>query len=149
MTEIAWNIEEEPLLEDESVRAAVCEALRFGGRSGALLAIVFVTDPVLLEMHAVHLNDPTETDVISFDLGEEGEGPVGELYVSVDRARSIAEQRCVSLARELTLYVVHGVLHLCGYDDHEDEDRKEMRQAENEVMKVLGFPPDERPHELD
>ena len=88
------------------------------------------------------------TDVMSFDLGDDENGPAGELYVSVDRARAVAAERGVSLERELTLYVVHGALHLCGFDDHEESERERMRGAEREVMERLGFPPDDLPHEL-
>ena len=98
-------------------------------------------------MHAEHLDDPTPTDVITFDLGEEGGGPVGELYVSVDRAREVAGRRGVSVARELTLYVVHGALHLCGYDDHEEADRSRMREAEGVVLRELGFEDDPGAHD--
>ena len=53
----------------------------------------------------------------------------------------------VRLERELLLYVVHGALHLCGLDDHEEADRSSMRAAEGRVMERLGFAPDEGAHE--
>ena len=146
--EIVWA-DEDALLADSEVERAVQAAAIHGDRPGIPLAVTFVGDEFLAAMHGRHLDDPTATEVITFDLGDEGEGPVGELYVSVDRARARAEGRGVPLERELALYVVHGVLHLCGFDDHDDEDRRAMRAAEHDVLEGLGYPPDPSPHEAD
>lgn len=147
--EIAWAVSEaEPWLPDAEVERALSAALSHGGRPGIALSVVFVDDEHLRQLHAEHLDDPTRTDVITFDLGEDGAGPAGELYVSLDRARRVAEQRGVAVERELSLYLVHGALHLCGFDDHAEEARRRMRAAEAEVMRALGFPADEAPHEL-
>ena len=115
--EIEWLTPERPLADDR-VRAAVQAALEHGGRGECGLSVVFVGDEQLAEMHAEWLDDPTQTDVITFDLGDSGAGPAGELYVSVDCALRLAPTRPVSVERELALYLVHGALHLCGYDDH-------------------------------
>ncbi|HED64486.1 MAG TPA: rRNA maturation RNase YbeY [Planctomycetes bacterium] len=147
MIEVTWDLDDaERPLGEEDVVGAVEEALRFGGREGASLSIVFVDDATLATLHDEHLGDPTETDVITFDLGE-GEGPVGELYVSVERARRLAHRRGVSVARELSLYLVHGALHLCGFDDGTGEERARMRAAEAKVLSALGFPSDDLDHE--
>jgi len=148
-SEVHWSIEGTPSLADEAVLEAVHAALRHGQRPCCGLSVVFVSDPVLAEMHEAHLGDPTLTDVISFDLGEDEDGPAGELYVSVDRARVVAAERGVAFERELLLYIVHGALHLCGYDDHEDVDRERMRAAERSVMQELGYAPDDAPHDSD
>lgn len=147
--EVHWQPEagEAPLTDDE-VRRAALVALNHGGRSGIGLEIVFTSDRTLAEMHGRYLGDPSETDVMAFDLGEETPGPAGELYVSVDRARARAEARDVRVERELSLYVVHGCLHLCGFDDHDAGERAAMRAAENEVMSRLGFEVDDAPHEF-
>ncbi|MFT7542458.1 MAG: putative rRNA maturation factor, partial [Gammaproteobacteria bacterium] len=63
-------------------------------------------------------------------------------------AREVSQRRGVSFERELLLYVVHGTLHLCGFDDHEPEDRAEMRLAEAAVMSSLGYAADTAPHDL-
>ena len=146
MHAVSWATGGAPELSDADVAAALEAALSHGARPGIGLEVVFVDAETLRRMHAEVLDDPTETDVITFDLGE-GPGPAGELYVSVDRARTVAAKRGVTLARELTLYLVHVALHLCGYDDHEEEDRRAMRDAEREVMGTLGFEADDAPHE--
>ena len=134
-------------LTDGEVERVVAAALAHGGRPGIEIEVVFVDDPTLTEMHARFLDDPTPTDVITFDLGEEGGGPAGELYVSVDCAAREARARQVPLERELALYLVHGALHLCGFDDHEAEQRTRMRAAEALVLQGLGYPEDPSPHD--
>lgn len=146
---ISWEVKGEHPLSDTAVAEAVRAAMDHGERAGAALDVVMVSDDELAELHRRYLDDPTPTDVITFDLGEEGHGPVGELYVSVDRARARAAERGVTVGRELALYVVHGALHLCGFDDHEPDDRARMRAAERSVMGALGYPPDDGPHESD
>ncbi|QDU68995.1 rRNA maturation RNase YbeY [Engelhardtia mirabilis] len=133
---------------DDGVARAVREALEYGQRPDFELSVALVDDPTLAELHERCLGDPSVTDVMSFDLEDDGPGPGGEVIVSVDRARAVSSARGTSLEREITLYLVHGTLHLCGYDDHEAEDRQRMRAAESAVMQRLGFEPDERPHDL-
>jgi probable rRNA maturation factor len=148
MSTISWA-SGEPAVPDAAIEEAVQAALAHGGRPGIELSVVFVGDDTLAQMHAEHLGDPSPTDVISFDLGEEGGGPAGELYISVDRARELARARGQALQRELVLYVVHGVLHLCGHDDVDPRERARMREAEEQVMSGLGYAPDPEPHDVD
>ena len=143
--EIAWQVDERPLADDEVART-VEAALVHGGRPAAPLGVVFVSDAALTELHGAWLQDATPTDVITFDLGEDPAHPdalVGELYVSVECALRCAAQRAVPPARELALYLVHGVLHLCGFDDHEPAERARMRAAESAVLEALGHARDE------
>jgi len=138
MIEVTWAAGRR-LVTDARVRSAVRAALEHGGREGIELAVVFVSDPELAELHGRTLGDTSPTDVIAFDLGEEGGGPAGEVYVSVDRARDVAARRGLDPARELLLYVVHGTLHLCGHDDTEPAARTRMRRAERAVLASLGL----------
>ncbi len=109
--------------------------------------MVFVDDKTLAGMHKRWLGDRRQTDVISFDLSGEGGGPVGELYISVQRAIAQAGLRGVRVERELALYIVHGCLHLCGHDDKAVRARRSMRAAEREVLALLGFEDDPTPFE--
>lgn len=136
------------------IERIVCAALEEGGRAGVELSVVLVDDDTLAALHGQQLGDPSPTDVMSFDLEGDGDdsaelGPVGEVYVSVDRAQAVATERGVRFARELALYLVHGTLHLCGHDDVEPEDRARMRAAETRVLARLGFEADAAPHDLD
>jgi len=125
----------------QHVRAAAEAARKVGGEAApqGSLSIVFVGDDELAQMHGEWLDDPSATDVITFDLRDEDElgGPEGELYISAERARSVAERRKLDPLRELLLYVVHGVLHLAGHDDHEPRARRRMRAAERRALELL------------
>jgi len=149
-------VEDCPLKEAETQRI-VAAALQYGEREGLRVGVVFAGDELMAELHGEFLDDPTTTDVITFDLGpaelpaglNEEDAPLeAELYVGALEAQRIAAERGVLWARELALYVTHGVLHLCGFDDHSDEDSDRMRIAERAVMKALAYPEDNAPHHM-
>jgi probable rRNA maturation factor len=133
---IDWQVRKR-LGTNRALSAAAEAALAHGGRAGIEVGLVLVDDPTLCELHERWMGDPSLTDVISFDLGDDQGGPAGEVYVSVDCAQRVAKRRGLDPVRELTLYVVHGVLHLCGYDDHDPRDRRRMRAAERAVLARL------------
>ena len=100
------------------------------------LSIVFVDDATIAQVHADFMDDPTPTDVITFPAAPEMESS-GEIIVSVEHAEKRANELGEPFSRELSLYLIHGWLHLAGYDDHTDEDRIEMRKAEQEALALL------------
>ena len=111
------------------------------------LSLVFLTDPALAQIHADFMDDPTATDVITFE-GDPFAGLAGEICVSADTALAYvadslprgarsAAARQVAFASELTLYLVHGWLHLAGYDDLRPAKKRRMRAAEARAMKLL------------
>ena len=144
---ITWDVDRRPSLDERAMRAAVEGGLEHGGRRGLDVDVILVDDPMLTDLHARHLGDPTPTDVLAFDLGEDGSGPAAEVYVSVDCAERVAASRGVDPEREIALYLIHGALHLCGFEDDEQPARAAMREAERLVMERLGYPPDEGAHE--
>jgi probable rRNA maturation factor len=134
--------------DDAHVRRAARAALSHGGRPGTALSLVFVDDRELARLHGRWLGDHTRTDVITFDLSDDLAGPAGEIYAGAECARRVAARRGGDPERELALYVVHGALHLCGFDDRSTRDRARMRRAEADVMKSLGYAPDPGEHDL-
>ncbi len=147
--QVHWTVEspaQPSALSDGRLGEVVSTALAHGQYGHLSLGLVFVSDETLTSMHSQYLSDATPTDVITFDLGEDDPGLNGELYISVDCAQRLATERKVSFERELALYVVHGTLHLCGFDDHDPKERAEMREAEAVVMGELGFEVDTLPH---
>ncbi len=113
------------------------QAPRFlGGPLPGELSIVFLTDPALARLHAEFLGDPKTTDVITF-AGEPAFGTCGEICVSADTAATFAQRHHHDFSEELTLYVIHGWLHLAGYDDLEPAPKRRMRAAENRARRVV------------
>jgi probable rRNA maturation factor len=100
------------------------------------LSLALLTDDRLAVLHDDFLNDPTLTDVITFP-GDSAMEFAGEVCVSVDRALAVCAAHGHVFEEELTLYLVHGLLHLGGWDDKTDADRLLMREAEARVMQVI------------
>ncbi|MDR1498640.1 MAG: rRNA maturation RNase YbeY [Puniceicoccales bacterium] len=112
------------------------------------LSVAFLDDAEICRVHAQFLNDPSPTDVITFpspnDDSPDGESLAGEICVCVPYAHREAAKHGNTPATELLLYLVHGWLHLAGYDDIHDADRDAMRKAEQETLSYLektGFSP--------
>ena len=105
-----------------------------GLRSEGEISLVFLTDAALARLHGEFLADPSRTDVITFPGGPPP-GPAGEICVSADAARRRVGRRDPSA--ELTLYLVHGWLHLAGHDDRAPAPRRAMRRAEAAALRIL------------
>jgi len=103
------------------------------------LSIAFVNDTAIARVHADFMADPTPTDVITFPA-DAAMDSAGEIIVSVDHAISRAEELGVPFSRELSLYLIHGWLHLAGYDDRSETDRRRMRRAEEDALALLSLP---------
>lgn len=104
----------------------------------AELSLAIVDDPAIHQINREYLQHDYPTDVISFLLQDEPAGLVGQLVVSSDTAAREAAQLGQCVEDELLLYVIHGTLHLMGYDDHEPQDAVRMRQAEAEYLRRWG-----------
>ena len=107
-----------------------------GGCPEGELSLAFMTDAKLAKLHADFLDDPTTTDVITFE-GEPAFGVAGEICVSADTAATYSKTNDRDFSEELTLYVVHGWLHLAGYDDLQPAKKRNMRAAEARALKLL------------
>jgi probable rRNA maturation factor len=100
------------------------------------LSIAFLTDSALARLHTSFLNDPSPTDVITF-AGTPGFGQAGEICVSADTARTFAAGHRHDFSEELTLYIVHGWLHLAGHEDRKPARKRQMRAAEARALARL------------
>lgn len=98
------------------------------------IGIVLVDDATITKLNAQYHATAGPTDVLSFDYGE-GQG---ELIISVECAIRQASRFRTTPARELVLYVVHGILHLHGYDDRAANGKRRMHAAERQLMSRLG-----------
>jgi probable rRNA maturation factor len=108
-------------------------ALELVGDKQFHLGIVLVNDAAIALLNARYHGTPGATDILSFDYGEKQ----GELIISVERAVIQASRYRTTPGRELVLYVVHGILHLHGYNDLTAPQRRRMRAAEGRLMSQL------------
>ncbi len=98
---------------------------------------VFCSDDYLLAINQQYLNHHDFTDIITFPLSEVDKIVRGEIYISLDRVRENAAINHVTFEKELARVLVHGVLHLVGYEDHSDEEKLIMRSKEDYYINLL------------
>ena len=97
--------------------------------------IIFCSDNYILDVNMKYLQHDYFTDIITFDYCE-GDRLNGDLFISVDSVRENAAFYKTEFEEELNRVIVHGVLHLIGYDDHTKEDIAEMRAKENYYLSL-------------
>ena len=97
----------------------------------ANLTYIFCSDAFLLEMNTNFLDHDTYTDIITFDLSDSKDHMQGEIYISTDRVKENAIEYHTTYADELHRVIFHGILHLCGFKDKKEKDRKIMRENED------------------
>ncbi len=98
---------------------------------------VFCDDTYLLSINEQYLNHHDFTDIITFSLSEVASVIRGEIFISVERVNENATINGVGFGIELARVLVHGVLHLVGYDDHTMEEKSLMRSKENYYINLL------------
>lgn len=144
MPEPQINNQYEALIAPEATAATLVEILSRAPEfpiSEGELSIAFVDDASIAKIHGDYMEDPTPTDVITFPADAAMES-AGEIIVSVDHARSRSAELGEPFSRELSLYLIHGWLHLAGYDDRNDSDRADMRVAEQLALRLLDQAPE-------
>ena len=94
------------------------------------VGIIFCSDNYILDVNIKYLGHDYYTDIITFDYCE-GDRLSGDLFISIDSVRENASFYGVDFPTELNRVIVHGLLHLIGYDDHSEEDIAMMRAKEN------------------
>lgn len=97
--------------------------------------VIFCSDNYILDINMKYLQHDYFTDIITFDYCE-GNVISGDLFISIDSVRENSEYYGTSFEDELNRVLVHGVLHLVGYDDHKEEDIRMMRSKEDYYLDV-------------
>ncbi|GIW78628.1 MAG: endoribonuclease YbeY [Gemmatales bacterium] len=135
---IAVNVKN-PKVDRRLMRRCARTVLRGEGITEADISLAFVDNETIRRVHEEFLHIDTPTDVLSFDLGKEGNVLTGEIIVGAEVADAEAKRLGHGVQEELALYVIHGVLHLCGYDDRTKRDAKKMREKEKTYLRLLGL----------
>lgn len=160
------NLQKKIPVKNPRIVQAVKKVLRHENVKNVELSIVLVTDSRMKSLNKQYLNEHHSTDVLSFDFSRHSEpaavrrgknlpGPpvtkagagrmteagapqiFGEIVISTDTAIKNAKVYHTTPQREILLYVVHGILHLLGYDDHRNCDIRKMRRQEQILMNFL------------
>jgi probable rRNA maturation factor len=130
-------------LDAEPLRDAVCAALRLHHVTACQLSLVVVDDARIAALNTKYLGRADPTDCLAFDLRDVSltDAVEGEIVVSWETARREAAARELNLQAELTLYVIHGLLHLLGYDDRDAQQAARMHRTEDRILTSLGLGP--------
>jgi probable rRNA maturation factor len=126
-----------PVNETQLTEAATA-VLQDSAFSSAAISLAVVDDETIHELNRRHLEHDWPTDVLSFVLEDDGDHLEGEVILSADTAATAAEELGNSAAEEQLLYVIHGMLHLVGYDDKSEAAAEEMRSAESRYLRQFG-----------
>ncbi|MGG4253854.1 rRNA maturation RNase YbeY [Bacillus licheniformis] len=148
ITDETGRVPEDRLAEIEKLLQFA--AAEEGVADGAEVSVTIVNNEEIQKINKEYRGKDYPTDVISFALEEGGEGEVeiigadmppvlGDIIISVDKAREQAEEYGHSLMRELGFLTVHGFLHLLGYDHMTEEEEKEMFTKQKEILNRYGL----------
>ncbi len=104
------------------------------GITGGKMEIAIVDDPTIHDLNVRYLGHDYATDVLAFEMDSDENYLEGNVIVSADTACDRADEFGMKPDRELLLYIIHGTLHLLGYDDHTEKDAPAMRAKEKEYL---------------
>ena len=136
----------EDIKELETVEKVLYSAIEKEKLENVSFNLIIVDNDYIHELNKNYRNIDRETDVITFALEDEDtlvmpsdERILGDIYISIDRAKSQAEDFGHSLLRELSFLAVHGFYHLLGYDHMTEEEEKIMFKKQEEVLDAYGI----------
>ena len=133
--------QEAVVIDRGRMREVVRVVLEGEGAADAEISLAFVDNPTIHRLNQRYLQHDEPTDVLSFPLSEPNAKRLsGELVIGAEVALAQATARGHDVQAELALYVIHGLLHLCGRDDHAEADTAAMRERERHYLQQLGLP---------
>ncbi|KAF3361441.1 Endoribonuclease YbeY [Chlamydiales bacterium STE3] len=134
------NTQSDVPLNTSNLKEIIREILRLEEKKCDEIAIHFVDSNRICHLHEEYFNDPTLTDCITLPLdsaNEEGYCILGDVFVCPKTAKDYISVEGGDLYEEITLYVIHGILHLLEYDDINEDEEKLMRLAERRHLNHL------------
>jgi probable rRNA maturation factor len=121
-------------VDDKEIRAVTRLALQAEGVRQAHIEIALTDDQEIRQINRQFLGLDSATDVLSFPLNERGEALTGVIVISVQTARRAAPEYGKTIRQEVLLYIIHGVLHLCGYDDRTPRAARQMGRRQLQLL---------------
>lgn len=125
-----------PLKSRTKIKQWIKQVIEAKGKKMGNITYIFCDDEYLLEVNKQYLQHDYYTDVITFDYVE-NDLISGDIFISTDRVRENALAFGSSEKEELHRVIIHGALHLLGLKDKSEKEASQMRQAENEALKLL------------
>ncbi|MBL7070250.1 MAG: rRNA maturation RNase YbeY [Candidatus Omnitrophica bacterium] len=137
---IIKNLQKKIQIRPKEVRSTVLKVLSSEKKKAdiAEITVCFVTDRIIKSLNSRFLGIGLPTDVISFSMNDQSDSKrvVADIAISVDTVKRNALTFGVSLRRESERILIHGLLHLAGYDDRKAGQIKRMRQKEDQYLKI-------------
>lgn len=137
MVEIA-NLQKYYEINKSKIRKVVKVVLNKEVKS-AKLSIAFVDNEEIKRLNERFLGSNEVTDVIAFPLNNKEDILSGEIVISVETAVKVANRKKSNVEGEIILYLVHGILHLLGYNDNNKKNATIMHEKESEILAFLGY----------
>ena len=141
-----FTLVEEKIPELETVKKVLKSAIEKEKLDNVSFNVIIVDNAYIHELNKTYRNIDKETDVITFALEDDDSmilpekvRVLGDIYISIDKAKTQAKEYNHSLLRELSFLAVHGFYHLLGYDHQTEEESKIMFQKQEEVLEKYGI----------
>lgn len=140
-----YNETEEKVLEEKELKKLIKYALKYMNLKNVSFSVIFVDNNKIHKLNKEYRNIDRVTDVITFRLADYEEvmcgkiNILGDVYISLDKAKEQAIEYGHSYLRELSFLLIHGFLHLLGYDHMNEEDEKEMFSLQEEILDGYGI----------
>ena len=135
-----YNETKEKVLEEKELKKLIKYALKYMNLKNVSFSVIFVDNNKIHKLNKDYRNIDRPTDVITFRLADYEEvmcgkiNILGDVYISLDKAKEQAIEYGHSYLRELSFLLIHGFLHLLGYDHMNEEDEKEMFQLQDVIL---------------
>lgn len=113
-------------------------AQKYLGKDQSVIAVRVVNDATMSQMHNKHLGEDSTTDVLTFDQGGSDDSIDADIVICSDVAIRAADERGHTMNEELLLYIVHGMLHCIGFDDHDENSHRAMHEEEDKILLAIG-----------
>lgn len=132
-------IDKKNTIAKRSVHALVSYLSKEIGFKIGALQINFLSNEEILELNKKYLSHNYNTDIITFEYSRNFQKIDGEIFISVDEALNNSKRYKETFENELKRLIIHGILHLTGYDDKNENDKKIMKRMENQLLSNNNF----------
>ena len=132
--QLLYDMEETVDLDDGWLNSTCTNILNDNNQDTATISIILSNDEKLRQLKKQYFRKDVLTDVISFNLEEKGNPVEGEIYISINRVSENAKKYKQDIGIELKRVIIHGCLHLLGYDDQTSEGKKTMTRMEDHYL---------------